>query len=224
MSRNFDYQWKQLPSNKIEFNENRIKELLKLTKLPKKFFKGKKCLDAGCGNGRYTYAMKMLGGDVTSFDVSEEAIKICETVNPNAYVFDIANLNEKRRFDFVFCWGVLHHTQNPRQSFSKVASQVANGGVLHVMVYHKDYQYPYEEGRTRWSEWSTQEKMDYCNKKTMDFGDFHGWWDALNPRYNFSYAPKQIKKWFQEENFKRIRLTQKANINMQGYFKGDKRV
>ena len=224
-SRDFDYQWKQLPSNEIEFNEGRIKELLKLTKLSKKFFKGKKCLDAGCGSGRYTYAMKMLGADVTSFDISEEAIKICKTVNPNAYVFDIANLSEKRIFDFVFCWGVLHHTQNPRQSFSKVVSQVANEGLLHVMVYHKRYQYLYEEGRSGWNKWSTEERLEYCRVKVSKFGgDIHGWWDAHNPEYNFSYVPKQIKDWFKEENFRKIRLTKKANINMQGYFKGDKEV
>ncbi|MCK4348727.1 MAG: hypothetical protein KAW47_08930, partial [Thermoplasmatales archaeon] len=109
----------------------------------------------------------------------------------------------------------------PRQSFTKIASQVRNGGLLHVMVYNKKYQYPYEEGRAKWNEWSNQEKLEYCRAKVSKVGgDIHGWWDALNPTYNFSYLPKEIKKWFEEENFKKIRLTKRANINMQGYFKG----
>lgn len=51
-------------------------------------------------------------------------------------------------YDFVLCWGVLHHLQEPRRAFSKVASQVKkNNGILHVMLYHNDTQRVYEEGR-----------------------------------------------------------------------------
>lgn len=220
MSKEFDFQWKQLATDKTEFNINRINEFLKTTKLPRQFFKNKRCLDVGCGNGRYTYAMMTLGADVTSFDISEEAIKVCKTINEKAYVFDISKLKENRIYDFVFCWGVLHHTRNPRENFSKVASQVKKDGMLHIMVYNKKYQYPYEEGRAKWNKWTDQERLDYCKAKAKELKqDVHGWYDALNPKYNFSYLPKEIKKWFEEENFKKIRLTQKANINIQGYFR-----
>jgi len=44
-------------------------------------------------------------------------------------------------YDFVLSWGVLHHLQDPRKAFSKVASQVKKeNGILHVMLYHKDTQ------------------------------------------------------------------------------------
>ena len=87
----FDYQWKNLPSKDIEYNDNRIQEFLSFTKLnPEKTILRSDCLDAGCGIGRYTYAMQKLGANsVKSIDISSEAIKKCKEINPNAFVFNI---------------------------------------------------------------------------------------------------------------------------------------
>ena len=47
-------------------------------------------MDAGCGPGRWTYAMQKLNAKkVDSFDISTEAIKLCKKINPDAYVFDV---------------------------------------------------------------------------------------------------------------------------------------
>jgi len=46
-----------LPSSKIEYTEERVKEFLKLAKLPPAFFREKLCSGVECGSGRYTYAM-----------------------------------------------------------------------------------------------------------------------------------------------------------------------
>ena len=83
----FDYQWKNLPDKGIEYNDDRIKEFLSFTKLGSRDIAGKNCLDVGCGNGRYTYAMMKLGAvKVDSFDISEEGfikIKITQKYNIN---------------------------------------------------------------------------------------------------------------------------------------------
>jgi SAM-dependent methyltransferase len=92
MSREFDYPWERLPSPAIEYTKDRIRELLDYVSLPSSFFLGKVCLDAGCGNGRWTYALQQLGAKVRSFDVSPEAVEKCKDVNPEAYVFDLLNL------------------------------------------------------------------------------------------------------------------------------------
>jgi hypothetical protein len=34
-----------------------------------------------------------------------------------------------------------------------------------------------------------------------------------NPQYNWSYIPKEIKRWFEEEGFKRVKLTKKYMFN-----------
>ena len=85
------------------------------------------------------------------------------------------------------------------------------------MVYHKDTQKIYEEGRRIWHTLNHGEKHDYCNKMIEKHrGNLHGWWDAFNPKYNWSYTPNEVKGWFKSEGFRKVKLTQKYNINMKG--------
>ena len=213
----FDYQWSYIPDDNIVFNKSRIEEFLAFTHLPAEYFKGKRCLDAGCGNGRYTYAMLQLGGLVTSVDISTKAIESVKRINPNAQVKDLLTFEPNPIHDFVLSWGVLHHTKDPREGFRRVASQVKPGGIVHVMLYHQDQQGMYTFGRRIWRflPYVIQSAyVRYCVRKRG--GTFHGWWDALNPTYNFSYDEDEVRSWFEEEGFKDIRLTQKYNINMQG--------
>jgi 2-polyprenyl-3-methyl-5-hydroxy-6-metoxy-1,4-benzoquinol methylase len=218
----FDYQWKNLPSELIEYNEDRIEKFLNFTKLdPKKYIQNKLCLDAGCGNGRYTYAMLELGAKkVVSYDISKEAVKKCKSINPNTFVKDIMTLELNPIYDFVLSWGVLHHTPNPREAFRRVASQVKKeNGIFHVMIYNQATQRRYEEGRQVWKDLSEKERIQYCKTKIEKYGgDLHGWYDAFNPTYNFSYSAKDIKEWFEEEGFQDIKLTTKGNINMRGKY------
>ena len=215
----FDYQWKNLPSKFIEYNEDRVTEFLNFTGLDKNSLQGKLCLDAGCGNGRYSYAMQRLGAArVDSFDISPEAVAKCKQINPDARVSDIMSLKPDPVYDFVLCWGVLNHVPAPRLAFSHVASQVKpQGGMLHIMVYHKDTQKPYDEGRKIWPNLSPEQRLKLCEEKASIYGgDIHGWYDAFNPSYNWSFHEKEPKKWFEEEGFRNIKLVTKRNINMNG--------
>ena len=171
--------------------------------------------------------MQKLGAKrVDSFDMSEEAIKRCKEINPDAYVFDIWNLKPNPIYDFVLSWGVLHHTKNTRQAFSKVASQVKKDGMLHVMIYNKENDWAYEgfrgdtcvEKHEYWMTLSKQEKIELCKKMAEKHGEnIHLWFDALNPKYNWSHSSDEIEKWFKEEGFSEIKLRMiKQNINMNG--------
>lgn len=213
----FDYQWKNLPSKKLEYNQDRIGELLLLTKLEPDFFKGKRCLDVGCGSGRYTYALQELGADVTSFDISREAIKRCKEINPESYVFDLLELVPNPVYDFVLCWGVLHHLPDPREGFTKIVTQVKPGGTLYIMVYHKDTQKWYIKSREKWQTLSPEQRAQASELLVWKRGgDQHSWWDAFNPKYNWGFHHNEIKRWFKEGGFKEIVMTKKRNINMRG--------
>ena len=236
----FDYQWKNLLGKEVlqdmekmfECNNDRVKEFLNLTGIKpwyKKdsFIKDKICLDAGCGPGRWTCAIQKLGAKkVDSFDLSEEAVKRCKKINSNAYVFDIWDLKPNPIYDFVLSWGVLHHTKNPREAFAKVTSQVKKNGMLHVMIYNKENDPGYEGFRGKtcvekhkyWITLSEQEKIKLCENMVKKYGgNIHGWFDALNPTYNWSYSSDEIESWFREEGFSEIKLRMvKQNINMNG--------
>jgi SAM-dependent methyltransferase len=219
----FDYQWKNLPSPDIEYNENRVNEFLKFTKLdPLDSVTAKYCLDAGCGNGRYTYAMQKLGAvRVDSFDLSSQAVERCRTVNPCATVLNLMDADKSLYpvYDFILCWGVLNHIENPRDGFRKLAGLVKkSGGFLHVMVYHKDTQKAYQTDRQRWSHMTMEEKLGLCEEKVKTIGGtVHGWFDALNPKYNHSFTVPEVIKWFEQEGFTRIKVASKYNININGW-------
>ena len=236
----FDEQWKKVmgeeyfseKNNYLEFNQQRVKDFLKYTGIKpwfkkNSYIKGKICLDAGCGPGRWTYAMQKLGAaKVDSFDLSPEAIEKCKKINPNAFVQDIFTLEPNPNYDFVFCWGVLHHTENTRKAFSKIVSQVKKGGMLHVMIYNKENDWAYDgfrgdtcmEKHKEWEKLSFEEKIQMCKDKAETSGrDVHGWFDAFNPKYNWSHSSEEVRHWFEEEGFSDIKLRMvKQNINMNG--------
>jgi len=242
LSKEFNYQWKHLLDPKslksqedmYECNEKRIKEFLNLVKIrpfykKKNFFSGKYCLDAGCGPGRWTCALlKLRAKKVDSFDISEEAINRCKKINHDAYVFNILDLKPNSTYDFVLSWGVIHHNKEPREVFSKLVSQVKNGGMLHIMVYDKKND-PYYEGyrgnitdkRNSWKTLTLDEQLTICKEFTnRKGGNIHGWFDALNPDYNWSFDKEEIKQWFIEEGFTNIHEgDMKFNVNVNGVLK-----
>ena len=240
----FDKQWKDVVGeeefliynkNRFDFNNKRIKEFLNNTGLKSwfkkdSFIKNKICLDAGCGPGRWTYAMQQLGAKkVDSFDVSSEAIKKCKLINPNAQVQDIWDLKQKNFYNFVLSWGVLHHTRNTREAFSKICSQVKKGGMLHIMIYNKENDWAYDGYRgdtcvskhEEWKKLSFNEQIEMCkNKVKSSGGDVLGWFDAFNPKFNWSHSADEVRQWFEDEGFTNIKLRMvKQNINMNGILK-----
>ena len=227
----FDEQWKKVMEEehfnemkgKFNFTQKRVEEFQKLTGIKDNGLDGKICLDAGCGPGRWTYAIQQLGAQkVDSFDISAEAIKRSKQINPNACVDNILELKPNPVYDFVLSWGVLHHNENTREAFSKVASQVKKGGLLHIMVYDKKYDHEYDgyrgetsiEKHEEWEKLSFEEKIKICENKVKTIGgDVHGWFDAFNPEVNFSFPPTEVKEWFEEEGFHKIKLREKTHFN-----------
>ena len=227
----FDEQWKNVMDEehfnemkgKFDFTQKRVEEFQKLTDIKDNGLNGKICLDAGCGPGRWTYAIQQLGAQkVDSFDVSPEAIKRCREINPDACKGSIFDLKPNPVYDFVLSWGVLHHNENTREAFSKVSSQVKKGGLLHIMVYDKKYDHEYDgyrgetsiEKHKEWEKLSFEEKIKICENKVKTIGgDIHGWFDAFNPEVNFSFMPEEVKKWFEAEGFHKIKLRVKSHFN-----------
>jgi ubiquinone/menaquinone biosynthesis C-methylase UbiE len=107
-------------------------------------FKGKRCLDAGCGGGRATVLMARAGArEVVAYDLSERNIA---TTQRNAANFGLTNVRvhcgsllelpfADQDFDVVWCNGVLHHTVNPGGALREVTRVLKVGGPFWLYLY-----------------------------------------------------------------------------------------
>ena len=109
-----------------------------------RLFQGKKCFDAGCGNGRGALFMLRHGAShVTAYDFSSKNVETTEKFTKH---FGFSNVRcvqgslesipfEGESFDFVWCNGVIMHTGKPDKCLSEVARILGVGGNLWLYVY-----------------------------------------------------------------------------------------
>src|SRR3989344_9515024 len=115
-------------------------------KLPKNFFEGKVCLDAGCGsNANATYSMLARGAQkVCAFDLDRSIFSVAPSMLKKfdgryelktGSVLDIPYPDES--FDFVHCAGVLHHSTDVYKGLSELTRVTKEGGTLFINVHGK---------------------------------------------------------------------------------------
>ncbi len=110
-------------------------------KIDLELISGKRCIDIGCGLGRWTRVMQRLGaGSVLSVDLSASALQSVSRFNDRILVANVMRLTQehsklRQSFDFATLWGVAMHTHDPAQAVSQAAATVAPGGALYLMVY-----------------------------------------------------------------------------------------
>jgi SAM-dependent methyltransferase len=111
---------------------------------PADFFQGKHCLDAGCGGGRYSIAMALMGAaSVIGIDISENGLqdgrKRQQQLGINNIEFQAGSVLHlpfpSESFDFVCSSGVLHHTPGIEQGLREMARVLRPGGSMYLLVY-----------------------------------------------------------------------------------------
>jgi ubiquinone/menaquinone biosynthesis C-methylase UbiE len=108
------------------------------------FFKDKTCLDAGCGGGRYSVAMALMGAKkVLGIDVGEEGVS---DARKRAGTLKLGQVEFMRKsvlksglpsesYDFVCCCGVLHHTVGVERGLSEIFRMLKPGGSVYLLLY-----------------------------------------------------------------------------------------
>ncbi len=122
---------------KLRFQRNNID--------PNSLIMGKKCLDAGCGNGRGSLFMAMHGANkIHALDISD--LNVAST-RKNAEMFGFADKVQPQQsslekipfedgfFDFVWCNGVIMHTHNPDACLQELARVLKPNGKAWIYVY-----------------------------------------------------------------------------------------
>jgi SAM-dependent methyltransferase len=144
----FDYQWRCLSEgdgmlSDAWFKENVCQILTEFTGVAPAWFQGKRVLDAGSGNGRWSYGLLKLGANVMAVDFSESGLERTKASCEFSDQLETAKVNlldppkeiRGRRFDMVYSFGVLHHTGDTFTALRNVADLVADDGLIFLYLY-----------------------------------------------------------------------------------------
>jgi len=108
-------------------------------------FKNKKVLEIGCGSGVASCLFAKGGARVTAIDITENGVEMTrrnagfQKLKIKVLRADAEKLNFKdESFDYVFSWGVLHHSKNTINAFKEVSRVLKKGGSGLIMVYNKN--------------------------------------------------------------------------------------
>ena len=103
-------------------------------------------LDAGCGGGRYSVALRKLGfGEVVGIDWSKEGISVANARVQEAKISGVTYQNADvlalpfgdGEFDVVFSNGVLHHTYDTARGVREMRRVLRPGGRAWLYLYHR---------------------------------------------------------------------------------------
>jgi len=107
-------------------------------------FRGKKVLEIGVGAGTDHVQFARAGALLSGIDLTEEGVAMVkkrlalEGLHSDLRRSDAENLPfEDNTFDYVYSWGVLHHTPDTEKSINEVYRVCKPGGRVCIMLYHR---------------------------------------------------------------------------------------
>jgi ubiquinone/menaquinone biosynthesis C-methylase UbiE/uncharacterized protein YbaR (Trm112 family) len=143
----FGFQWNRFPRTQLDSNSGHP-----ITR--KRFFaqhewsademRGKRVLDVGCGSGRFAEIAISTGARVVAMDYSA-AIDAARANLAGRGDIDFVQGDVYRMpfrdgvFDYVYCFGVIQHTPDPRQAFLSLLGPLRAGGKVAIDVYPKTW-------------------------------------------------------------------------------------
>jgi len=107
--------------------------------------RGARVLEIGCGMGMHTQTMAAAGAEVTAIDLTSTAVEATRRrlalmgLRAQVLQCDAENLPFTTGvFDFVWSWGVIHHSSRTARIVREIARVLNRTGACRVMVYNRE--------------------------------------------------------------------------------------
>ena len=138
---NFSKQWKVYRDTQIDSINNfklSYKYLNEMFFFNLDLIKNKNILEIGSGAGRFSEYFANLCNEVVSIDLSDSIYyNIVNKKNFTKIKGNYLDLIPKKKFDVVFCRGVLQHTPEPLTYISKLFQFLKKDGIVSFDIYKK---------------------------------------------------------------------------------------
>tara|TARA_A100001015_G_C15027492_1_gene731312 strand:- start:534 stop:1418 length:885 start_codon:yes stop_codon:yes gene_type:complete len=139
---NFGKQWKKYKYVQVDSYNNfnlSLNFLKKICHGNLELLKNKNVLEIGCGSGRFTEHISKYAKKCVSVDLSDAIFHNVSINNKNVILVkaDFLKLISKKKFDVIFCRGVLQHTPNPLVSILKLHDFIDEKGIVIFDIYKK---------------------------------------------------------------------------------------
>jgi SAM-dependent methyltransferase len=238
----FASQWEDLPNGNALLSDpwfrHNVRRILceEEIQINPNWFMGKSILDAGCGNGRWSYGFAQLGANITAVDVSLVALNNTEkaleklSVNKEFIHSSLEDLNThcSSQFDLVFSWGVAHHCKSFNQSLDQLMQRVKEGGMLYLYLYGRE-SCSYKEDLKLFKErifynslLTEVEKLSFLQKKSKgDKSKLHIFHDLYAPLINRRLSFPYVKEFLTKRGMHNIERTIDHTELFIRAFKGD---
>ena len=171
-------------------------------------------LDLGCGVGFWSsfFVKKLLVKNLTSADLSPEALRICKVRVPSTNVKkeNAENLSfEDEKFSHINCQGVIHHTPNTSLCINEINRVLKLNGTASISVYYVNnllkiagILLPVFKFMAKIFIKNTGRGRDFSKVNTLD--DLVRYYDGSKNPLGKAYSKKQFDKMLNNAGFKNI--------------------
>ena len=250
-SASFSYEWAHFSKTQLDSSlGNNLSELQFQGRIdfPLGLLRNGLVLDAGCGTGRYAEVVKKHNGVVIGIDLSYAVDVAFKNIGfeKNVHIIQADILKppfKKEIFDFIYSFGVLHHTPDARAGFFCLTRFLKKNGKLSLFVYDS-YEKAIVYSSNFWRKITTKLPLKllyyFCSisiplyyiYKIPVLGHFlkagfvismrpeweMRWLDTFDwysPKYQSKHTHAEVFRWFEQAEFKDIKIFD-SGVTMQG--------
>jgi ubiquinone/menaquinone biosynthesis C-methylase UbiE len=112
--------------------------------IPFERLKGLKVLEVGCGSGAHARLLAEAGCRLTCIDITRKGVEMTRHrlalygLEADVRQMDAEHMDfDDASFDFVWSWGVIHHSSDTPRVVGEIARVLKPGGEARIMVYHR---------------------------------------------------------------------------------------